>query len=113
MVPPPWIHSSAGASVGEAGRAMQSDADVLVDGGDWHGADASRVAHQIHDCALKLQTAVQGVTAGYESRHLAKAGIQHLRGREGVVGEPVCHRVPSVPLSRQTSLTIQEPTQCP
>lgn len=73
-----------GCVVGQAGRAMQTDTDVLVDSGHRHGADAARVAHQVHKGALEFQAAMQGVAARHESSHFAKTGIQHLGRREGV-----------------------------
>jgi len=42
-------------------------------------AEPARIAHQVHECALQFQTAMQGVSAGHESCHLAKIGIHCLR----------------------------------
>lgn len=82
---------------GKAGRTVQADADVLVDRGHRHRADAPGVAHQVHDGALQLQTAVQGVAPGQKSSHFAKTGIQDLGRRVGVIGKAVCHRMPLFP----------------
>jgi hypothetical protein len=58
---------------------MQTNGDMLGDRGDRYVADPAGVAHQVHQGALKLETTVQGVSAGHESSHLTKTGIQCLR----------------------------------